>query len=147
MLLYGVSVLSICIFAGVFTGDIPGQFTGLRAHAGGIGAATLLLLNLFTLHGQVMKLGVPAETSANLCNVKNFPILVAMAAKQNVIAALSNGGMAIIAGVAAVSYAILRPTGHLVGQVAGLPFGWAKLVPRGGIEPPTRGFSVHCSTD
>ncbi len=29
-------------------------------------------------------------------------------------------------------------SGHLVGK---------RVVPRGGIEPPTRGFSIHCSTD
>jgi hypothetical protein len=28
-----------------------------------------------------------------------------------------------------------------------LPLVLSKMVPQGGIEPPTRGFSVHCSTD
>ena len=80
-MVYRVSVLTICMFAGVFTGDIPGQFLGVRAYAGGIGAAMLLLINLSNLHGYGMKLGVPNEADVNFWCVKEIPILVAMAAK------------------------------------------------------------------
>jgi malonate transporter MadL subunit len=48
-------------------------------------------------------LSAPTEKGINFWSAMYIPIVVAMAAKQNVIAAVSSGWMAIIAGVAAVA--------------------------------------------
>ena len=103
MIIYGVALLSVCMLIGVFVGDILGQLIGVQANVGGVGIAMLLLLVVSNLHGHRFKLDTPTEAGINFWNAMYIPIVVAMAAKQNVIAALSSGWMAIIAGVAAVA--------------------------------------------
>jgi len=109
MVIYGVALLSFCMLAGVFTGDILGQLIGVRANVGGVGIAMLLLIFLSNLTGHRLKLGAPTKTGISFWSAMYIPIVVAMAAKQNVIAALSSGWMAIIAGGAAViaSFALI----------------------------------------
>jgi len=102
MVIYGVALLSFCMLVGVFVGDILGQLIGVKANVGGVGIAMLLLIYLSNLHDHGLKLAAPTETGINFWSAMYIPIVVAMAAKQNVIAALSSGWMAIIAGVAAV---------------------------------------------
>ncbi len=41
----------------------------------------------------------------------------------------------------------LPATNSAQSTVRSITFGMMKMVARGGIEPPTRGFSIHCSTD
>jgi malonate transporter MadL subunit len=62
----------------------------------------LLLIALSNLSHQRLKLGSLTETGINFWNAMYIPIVVAMAASQNVIAAVSSGWMAVIAGVLAV---------------------------------------------
>ena len=47
-------------------------------------------------------MNAPTETGINFWSAMYIPIVVAMAAKQNVVAALSSGWLAIAAGTAAV---------------------------------------------
>ena len=102
MVIYGVALLSFCMLVGVFVGDLLGQLIGVQANVGGVGIAMLLLIFLSNLHDHGIKLSPPTESGINFWNAMYIPIVVAMAAKQNVIAALSSGWMAITAGVAAV---------------------------------------------
>ena len=79
----------------------------VRAHSafaevGGVGIAMLLLIFLSNFNDHRLQLGAPTEFGINFWSAMYIPIVVAMAAKQNVIAALSSGWMAIVAGVAAV---------------------------------------------
>lgn len=109
MVIYGVALLSSCMLAGMFVGDILGKLIGVQANVGGVGIAMLLLIYLSNLHDHGLKLGAPTESGIHFWSAMYIPIVVAMAAKQNVIAALSSGWMAIIAGVAAVmaSFALI----------------------------------------
>jgi len=102
MVIYGVAILSFCMLAGVFFGDLLGQLIGVQANVGGVGIAMLLLIFLSNQSDHRLRLGAPTESGINFWNAMYIPIVVAMAAKQNVIAALSSGWLAIIAGVAAV---------------------------------------------
>ena len=102
MVIYGVALLSFCMLAGVFLGDILGKLIGVQANVGGVGIAMLLLIFLSNLHDHGLKMSAPTETGINFWSAMYIPIVVAMAAQQNVIAALSSGWMAIVAGVAAV---------------------------------------------
>jgi malonate transporter MadL subunit len=63
----------------------------------------LLLIGLSNLTHHRLKLGSLTETGINFWNAMYIPIVVAMAASQNVIAAVSCGWLAIIAGVLAVA--------------------------------------------
>lgn len=107
MVIYGVALLSICMLVGVFVGDLLGDFIGVQANVGGVGIAMLLLILLSNLSHQQLKLSPITETGVNFWNAMYIPIVVAMAASQNVLAAVSSGWMAIIAGTAAVVAAFL----------------------------------------
>lgn len=102
MVIYGVALLSFCMLAGVFLGDLLGKLIGVQANVGGVGIAMLLLIFLVNLNDKRLQIGVPTQAGINFWSAMYIPIVVAMAASQNVISALSGGWMAIIAGVAAV---------------------------------------------
>ena len=103
MVIYGVALLSFCMLVGVFAGDVLGELIGVQANVGGVGIAMLLLLFLSNLSSHKFRLNPITETGIGFWSAMYIPIVVAMAAKQNVIAAISSGWMAIIAGVAAVA--------------------------------------------
>ncbi len=103
MVIYGVALLSFCMLVGVFVGDVLGELIGVQANVGGVGIAMLLLLFISNLSSHRFRLNPITETGIGFWSAMYIPIIVAMAAKQNVIAALSSGWMAIIAGVAAVA--------------------------------------------
>ena len=102
-MIYGVALLSFCMLAGVFVGDVLGELIGVQANVGGVGFAMLLLIVLSNLSSRRFKLKPMTESGIGFWSAMYIPIVVAMAARQNVIAALSSGWMAIIAGVAAVA--------------------------------------------
>lgn len=103
MVIYGVALLSFCMLVGVFAGDLLGDVIGVQANVGGVGIAMLLLILLSNLSHRKFALGEPTERGIGFWSAMYIPIVVAMAAKQNVIAAISSGWMAIVAGVAAVA--------------------------------------------
>ena len=103
MVIYGVALLSFCMLVGVFVGDILGDLIGVQANVGGVGIAMLLLIVLSNLSSENFKLRTITATGIGFWSAMYIPIVVAMAAKQNVIAALSSGWLAIVAGVAAVA--------------------------------------------
>jgi malonate transporter MadL subunit len=103
MVIYGVAILSFCMLVGVLAGDLLGELIGVSANVGGVGIAMLLLIGLSNLTHHRLKLGSLTETGINFWNAMYIPIVVAMAASQNVIAAVSSGWLAIIAGVLAVA--------------------------------------------
>lgn len=94
---------------GVFVGDILGEIMGVQSNVGGVGIAMLLLLVLSNLDSQKLTLKPITENGIGFWSAMYIPIVVAMAARQNVFSALSGGWMAIIAGVAAVaaSFAVI----------------------------------------
>jgi len=93
----------------VLVGDIIGDLIGVQANVGGVGIAMLLLIVLSNLSHHRFQIGSATENGIHFWSAMYIPIVVAMAAKQNVIAAVSSGWMAIIAGVAAVavSFAVI----------------------------------------
>jgi len=103
VVIYGVALLSFCMLVGVFVGDVLGEFIGVRANVGGVGIAMLLLLYLTNLSSHKFHLEPVTQGGIGFWSAMYIPIVVAMAARQDVIAAISSGWMAIIAGVAAVS--------------------------------------------
>ena len=103
MVIYGVALLSFCMLTGVFVGDILGELIGVQANVGGVGIAMLMLIFLSNLSSHKLNLNPITESGIGFWSAMYIPIVVAMAAKQNVIAALSSGWLAIVAGVAAVA--------------------------------------------
>ena len=103
MVIYGVALLSFCMLVGVFVGDLLGEVMGVQANVCGVGIAMLLLLVLTNLGSREAALSPITEKGIGFWSAMYIPIVVAMAARQNVFSALSGGWMAIVAGVAAVT--------------------------------------------
>ncbi len=107
MVIYGVALLSICMLAGVLVGDLLGALIGVKANVGGVGIAMILLILLSNLSHHRFRLTPMTESGVGFWSAMYIPIVVAMAARQNVIAAVSSGWLAIIAGTAAVAAGFL----------------------------------------
>ena len=102
MIIYGVALLGVCLLVGVFLGELLGQIIGVTANVGGVGISMLLLIFLSHWRPIKEKLADGAASGVLFWNAMYIPIVVAMAAKQNVVGALSGGWLAISAGVTAV---------------------------------------------
>ena len=102
MIIYGVALLSACLVAGLYIGEVLGSLIGVEANVGGVGIAMLLLI---LAHNLPRNRPLASGTSAGgitFWSAMYIPIVVAMAARQNVAGALDGGLLALLAGVGAV---------------------------------------------
>tara|TARA_R110002111_G_scaffold141908_1_gene207836 strand:- start:374 stop:739 length:366 start_codon:yes stop_codon:yes gene_type:complete len=109
MAIYGTALLATCLLVGLVAGRLLGALMGVEANVGGVGIAMLLLI---LVSGKLQKTGrMPTPTAGGILFWSSIyiPIVVAMAAKQNVVAALSGGPAAVVAGVVvvAISFALV----------------------------------------
>lgn len=102
MIIYGVAFLALCTLVGLFIGELLGTLLGVPANVGGVGIAMLLLIFVGNYLHKRGLMGAKSELGVEFWSAIYIPIVVAMAAQQNVLGALSGGPMAILAGVAAV---------------------------------------------
>ena len=102
MVVYGVALLAFCMLTGIFLGDLLGQLIGVDANVGGIGIAMLLLIFMANIKNSFFEFNLLTKSGVNFWSAMYIPIVVAMAAKQNVLAAISGGWMALVAGVLTV---------------------------------------------
>ena len=102
MIIYGVALLSFCLLIGLFVGNLLGVAIGVQSNVGGVGIAMLMLIILSNMSHKKFNLQPMTENGVTFWSAMYIPIVVAMAAKQNVVAAVSSGWMAVIAGLAAV---------------------------------------------
>ncbi|SMF24148.1 malonate transporter, MadL subunit [Azospirillum oryzae] len=119
MVVYGVALLAACMLAGLVVGDLLGILIGVKANVGGVGIAMLLLI-LFSDHlKRTLRMNALAEQGILFWSAMYIPIVVAMAAQQDVVAAVKGGPAALIAGVLAVvlSFALV-PVIARIGQPA-----------------------------
>jgi malonate transporter MadL subunit len=102
MIVYGVALLSLCLIAGMLAGETLGVLMGVQANVGGVGIAMLLLV--FASNTDKFKSLTEGAAGAGIqfWSAMYIPIVVAMAARQNVAAAADGGLIALVAGVAAV---------------------------------------------
>ena len=109
MVIYGVALLSLCMLIGMFVGDVLGKMIGVQANVGGVGIAMLLLLLASNFESRKLTMSPITETGIGFWSAMYIPIVVAMAAQQNVVGAISSGWMAVLAGALAVvaSFALI----------------------------------------
>jgi malonate transporter MadL subunit len=101
VVIYGVGLLAGCYLAGIFLGDVLGDLLGVQANVGGVGIAMLFLIlisDVLTRHGRLKRL---SRDGVVFWSAIYIPVIVAMAARQNVAAALDGGVMAFVAGALA----------------------------------------------
>jgi malonate transporter MadL subunit len=107
VVIYGVSLLAGSMLAGLFLGDLLGVALGVQANVGGVGLAMVILILVSDGLRRRGRLTPLTEQGVLFWSAIYIPVVVAMAAKQNVIAAVKGGPAAILAGVGAVFLSFL----------------------------------------
>lgn len=102
MIIYGVALLSGCLLVGMLAGEWLGVLLGVSANVGGVGIAMLLLVLACSSTRLKSLVDGASGTGIKFWSAMYIPIVVAMAARQNVAAAADGGLLALAAGVAAV---------------------------------------------
>ena len=118
MIIYGVALLSVSLILGMLTGGALGVILGVDANVGGVGIAMLFLVFASNSASfRALTAGAAGE-GIKFWSAMYIPIVVAMAAQQNVAAATDGGMLALIAGTAAVfvSFALVPVISRLGGS-------------------------------
>ena len=102
MIIKGVSLLAACFLSGLYIGDVLGPLLGVKANVGGVGFAMLFLI-LLTNHGTKNGwLDSKSASGIDFWAAMYIPIVVAMTASQDVVAAVTSGPLAIVGGILGV---------------------------------------------
>ncbi|MBL7818311.1 MAG: malonate transporter subunit MadL [Saprospiraceae bacterium] len=99
MTIYGVALLAICYITGQLFGEGLGKMLGIDANVGGVGFAMLMLILVSDWMAQKGFMKPETESGISFWSQMYIPIIVAMAATQNVAAAVSGGLLAVLAGI------------------------------------------------
>jgi malonate transporter MadL subunit len=102
MIIYGVALLAICTLAGVILGDLLGVLLGVKSNVGGVGIAMILLIFARLYMHKRGGLSKECELGVGFWGAMYIPVVVAMAAQQNVVTALKGGPVAVLAAVGSV---------------------------------------------
>ncbi|MFD2173516.1 malonate transporter subunit MadL [Rhodobacter lacus] len=115
MLIYGVALMSGCMIVGTFLGRLVGHLVGIESDVGGVGIAMLLLVLVTRYLMDRDKFSKLAQDGIKFWSQMYIPIVVAMAASQNVVAAFNAGALAFIAGLGSVAagFLLIRPLAAL----------------------------------
>ncbi len=103
MTIFGVALLAICTLIGVFLGDVLGLLLGVKANVGGVGLAMMLLMAARVWLQRRGRLSHGIKLGVEFWATMYIPIVVAMAAQQNVVAAVRGGPMVLIIAVLVVA--------------------------------------------
>ena len=133
MTVFGVALLAVCTLVGVLVGDLLGVALGVKANVGGVGIAMMMLIaaRVWLVRRGVLSHGV--KLGIEFWATMYIPIVVAMAAQQNVVAAVRGGPVVLIAGLGAV--ALCFASVALIGRLGGrreLPADEVAEIERGG---------------
>tara|TARA_B100001093_G_scaffold122806_1_gene115492 strand:- start:891 stop:1259 length:369 start_codon:yes stop_codon:yes gene_type:complete len=117
MKIYGVALLAFCFLIGKLIGNYLGILIGLKSDVGGVGFAMLFLMLSYSYF---KKKGLVKEITAQgilFWSSMYLPIIIAMAATQNVKAAISQGPIAGVIGVVVtITGFLLVPLISKIGQ-------------------------------
>ena len=102
MIIYGVALLAVCTLAGVIVGDFLGVLLGVKSNVGGVGIAMILLICARLYMHRNGGMSKECEFGVGFWGAMYIPVVVAMAAQQNVVTALHGGQVALLAAVGAV---------------------------------------------
>jgi malonate transporter MadL subunit len=102
LVIYGVAILAGCFLVGSIVGEFIGALMGVDSNVGGVGIAMLLLIIIVDKLIKTGKISKPSLEGLSFWNQMYIPVVIAMAASQNVLGALTGGPLAIIAGIGVV---------------------------------------------
>jgi malonate transporter MadL subunit len=101
MIIYGTALLAACHLLGIFLGDLLGQALGVKTNVGGVGIAMLLLIFARIYMAKKDILPKLTELGVEYWGAMYIPVVVAMAAQQDVVAALRGGPVALLSALGA----------------------------------------------
>jgi len=115
--IHGTALLASSMMLGRCLGALLAQVLGIDADMGGVGFAMVILMLAMTVMRRSALVTPAFETGIGYWAAVYIPIVVAMAATQNVVGAvrggpvaIAAGGLAVAAGFAAVPLLSGRPT-------------------------------------
>ena len=103
MIVYGVALLSGCLILGMLLGESIGVALNVDANVGGVGIAMIFLVLASNSEKFKSLTDRAAGNGIKFWSAMYIPIVVAMAARQDVAGATEGGLLALVAGVAAVT--------------------------------------------
>lgn len=99
MEIYGLGIVALCMFVGSFLGYSFGNLLGVSGNVGGVGIAMLMLVLISNYYeGKGKAFHERTQKGILFLSTLYIPIVVAMAARQNVVAAFEGGVVAFAAG-------------------------------------------------
>jgi malonate transporter MadL subunit len=119
MAISGVALLAICTLLGGLLGDWLGIALGVKANVGGVGIAMMLLIaaRMWLWRRGLLSQGV--LQGVGFWGALYIPIVIAMAANQNVVSAIKSGPVVIVAalGTLIVCFAAVALISRMSGPV------------------------------
>lgn len=114
----GVALLALCTLLGQALGELLGYVLGVKANVGGVGIAMLLLICARLWLERRGRLSDGVNRGVALWGSLYIPIVVAMAAQQDVVAAVKGGPMVLVCGIGVVTlcFAMVALMGRLSGS-------------------------------
>lgn len=106
-MIYSLVTLALCMLLGKYIGTCFGALVGINADVGGVGFAILLLLFVNNCKWFPFAKKQDFTQGMNFWKKMYMPVVVAMAASQNVYRMLNSGMVAIVGGAAAVVFPFL----------------------------------------
>ena len=106
-MIYSLVTLALCMLLGKYLGTLLGALVGIGGDVGGVGFAIILLL--FVGNSKLFSFTRRQDFKDGMTFWKKMyiPVVVAMAASQNVYRMLTSGMVAIVGGAAAVAFPFL----------------------------------------
>ena len=106
-MIYSLVTLALCMLLGKYIGTLLGALVGINSDVGGVGFAIVLLM--FVANHPKFTFAKKQEfiQGMNFWKKMYIPVVVAMAASQNVYRMLTSGMVAIVGGAAAVAFPFL----------------------------------------
>ena len=106
-MVYSLVTLALCMLLGKYIGTLLGTAVGIGADVGGVGFAIVLLLFVGNCKAFTFTQRQDFKDGMTFWKKMYIPVVVAMAASQNVLRMLSSGMVAIIGGIASVAFPFL----------------------------------------
>lgn len=107
MIIYGVALLATCTLVGDCLGEVLGRLLGINADIGGVGFGMIALIAGRALLRQRGWLGPGVIAGVEFWSAMYLPIIVAMAATQDVVAAIRSGPVVILASALAFALCLV----------------------------------------
>lgn len=107
MIIYGTAILAICHLLGDYLGNTLGMVLGVKANVGGVAISMILLILSKELLAKKGYLPQVTQFGVLYWSGMYIPIVVAMSASQNVVAALSGGMLGLIVSIASLIGTVL----------------------------------------